>query len=162
MGVPRLRLELPLQQGVGLIPGQAMRIPHDAAHCSQKEHGTVPGTSPHRYFANPMPTSKRINTLWIIWWEKETDWVWSIHVARGPASASRNLRCLTQRSPTAMPFFPISSAEPLIGRLHSRAWQRLVATPSGDLEILQLVSTSNFLQSTFKLSPLICRWLETF
>lgn len=50
----------------------------------------------------------------------------------------------------------------LIGRLHSRAWQRLVATPSGDLEILQLVSTSNFLQSTFKLSPLICRWLETF
>ena len=34
----------------------------------------------------------------------------------------------------------------LIGRLRSRAWQRLVAMPSGDLEILQLVSTFKFLQ----------------
>ena len=32
----------------------------------------------------------------------------------------------------------------LIGHLPSLAWQQLVAMPSGDLEILQLVSTSNF------------------
>lgn len=31
-----------------------------AAQCGQKEHSTVPGNSPHRYFTNPMPRSKRM------------------------------------------------------------------------------------------------------
>lgn len=69
---------------------------------------------------------------------------------------------LTQSSPT-FSFLPMCSQSLLTVRLRSLASQRLVAMPSGDLEILQLVSTSNFLKSALdSLSPLICLWLKTF
>lgn len=64
----------------------------------------------------------------------------------GPPHSWEPLAYLCQPTPATISFFPICLQSLLTVRLHSLASQRLVAMPSGDLEILQLVSTSNFLK----------------
>lgn len=104
--------------------------------------------------ANPVPKSERSDS--------------PLHDPAAAAAGTRRVRVEGGRgptcaaSPTLSPVLqlllpPVCSQSLLTARLRSLASQRLVAMPSGDSEILQLVSTSNFLNSILdSLSSLTC------